>query len=253
MTDRDVCRQIFDAGVAAADPYRAVEQHITTVETPSLIVAVGKAAMRMAKAAMERFPGVEAIVVTNPENAAPLQGARVFAAAHPVPDAAGAEAARQVLAAVQAVEGPVLALISGGGSALLPAPCAGIDLGDKAKLNDLLLGGGLDIRAMNLVRQQVSQIKGGGLLRAAAPHHVTALILSDVVGDDLSTIASGPTVAPLGDRNQARELLSRSGLWDRVPDTIKAHLQKPARPEPLPDATNVLVGSNTLSVQAIEV
>ena len=120
----------------------------------------------------------------------------MFAAGHPVPDENGAAAAHEVIAALQAADGPVLALISGGGSALLPAPVPPLTLADKAAVNTLLLGAGLDIGGMNLIRQQLSQLKGGGFLRLAAPQPVTALILSDVVGDDLSTIASVPTVAP---------------------------------------------------------
>jgi hydroxypyruvate reductase len=104
---------------------------------------------------------------------------------------------------------------------------------------------------MNLVRQQLSRIKGGGLLRAAAPHPLTALILSDVVGDTLSAIASGPTVAPLGTAAQAREILHSAEIWDDLPDSVRAHLQQDHQNGPLPTARNILIGSNTLSVQAM--
>jgi len=200
MTDpRQFARQIFDAGVTAADPAAAVAAHVHGLARPNRIVAVGKAAVQMARAALVAFPSVPTRVVTNYENAVELEGATVMAAGHPVPDENGAMAAQAVLADLRAAEGPVLALISGGGSALLPAPVEGVSLAEKAVLNSLLLGAGLDITQMNTVRQQVSQIKGGGMLQAAAPYAVTALILSDVVGDDLSTIASGPTAPPLGD------------------------------------------------------
>lgn len=253
MTDpRTTVRQIFDAGVAAADPAAAVTRQIAQVTPPSQIIAVGKAAIQMAGAALRAHPGVPTRVITNYENATDLDGATVMAAGHPVPDANGAAAAQAVLADLKAATGPVLALISGGGSALMPAPVSGVSLDEKAKLNALLLGAGLDITNMNLVRQQVSQIKGGGLLRAAAPHSVTALILSDVVGDDLSTIASGPTAPPIGTAAQAIAVLKQAQIWDAVPASIKAHLEADTSPDELPDHKNILIGSNALSVAAME-
>jgi glycerate 2-kinase len=104
---------------------------------------------------------------------------------------------------------------------------------------------------MNLIRQQLSRLKGGGLLRAAAPARVTALILSDVVGDDLRVIASGPTVAPIGTADQARAALAARGLWDRLPGAVRRHLESAPPPEPLPEAENLLVGSNAISVAAM--
>lgn len=248
---RDLARRIFAAGVAAADPIVAVTRHLDAIAAPALIVAVGKAARGMAQAALVRFAGVPAIVVTNYENAQPLDGAQVLAAGHPVPDDNGAQAAQAVIAALQAAHGPVLALISGGGSALLPAPAGALTLADKIVVNTLLLASGLDIRDMNLIRQQLSDLKGGGMLRHAAPHPVTALILSDVVGDDLSAIASGPTAPPIGTPAQAVTLLKRAELWDRVPPAVRDHLGQ-ARPVPdLPAARNILIGSNSQSVAAM--
>lgn len=253
MTDpRDMALNVFKAGVAAADPAAAVAGHMTRVPVPGQIIAVGKAAVHMAKAAMVAFPGVPTRVVTNYENAVDLPGAVVMAAGHPVPDENGAVAAAAVLADLNAATGPVLALISGGGSALLPAPVDGVSLAAKAALNQLLLGAGLDITQMNLVRQQVSKIKGGGILRAAAPHPVTALILSDVVGDDLSTIASGPTAPPLGTAADAVAVLQDAGIWADVPQSIRAHLAKAQSEVVLPDHHNHLVGSNALSVAAMQ-
>lgn len=245
--------RIFRAGVAAADPYAAVTDHLAEVPgRPALIIAVGKAAGRMAAAALAAFPGTACIIVTNYENAQPVEGAKVFAAGHPVPDANGAAAAEVVITALSAADGPVLALISGGGSALLPAPAGEITLADKAALNAALLASGLDITAMNLVRQQVSRLKGGGMLRLAAPWPVTALILSDVVGDDLSAIASGPTAPPLGDRRSACNLLKERGIWGELPASVRAHLSAPDMPVILPEAQNVLVGSNRQSLAAMQ-
>ncbi|MEJ6398563.1 glycerate kinase type-2 family protein [Yoonia sp. 208BN28-4] len=251
-TARNLARSLFDEGVAAADPAGAVARHLHDVDPPALIVAVGKAALKMAEAALARFPQTPCLVVTNYENAKPLAGATVMAAGHPVPDEAGADAGRAVLGAVGQVKGPVLALISGGGSALLPAPAGRITLADKAALNGLLLGCGLDITQMNLIRQQVSLIKGGGLVRAATPQAITALILSDVVGDDLSTIASGPTARPLGTASQARAIMLDAGIWDNAPASVRDYLEadRAELPEVAP-ARNVLVGSNGQSVAAM--
>ena len=243
--------RIFNAGVQAADPYAAVSGALDQTPPPALIIAVGKAARLMAKAALARFNGVTCLVVTNYENAAPLNGATVMAAGHPVPDDNGAEAAQAVIAALGTAGGPVLALISGGGSALLPAPAGGLTLDDKAKVNSLLLGAGLDIVSMNLVRQQLSDLKGGGFLRHAAPHPVTALVLSDVIGDDLSAIASGPTVGPIGTAEGAIAVLKEVGLWGELPASVCAHLQNAPAPQSLPSAVNILVGSNSKSVAAM--
>src|SRR5690606_25528899 len=144
------------------------------------------------------------------------------------PDENGLRAGQAVMAALRGAgeDDRVIALISGGGSALLPAPVEGVSLADKARVNQLLLSGGLEITQMNLIRQNLSQLKGGGMLRLAAPAPVSAWILSDVIGDDLRAIASGPTVAPLGGRGQARDILRGAGLWDGLPASVRAHLSE---------------------------
>ncbi len=251
MDKRQHAIKIFKAGVAAADPTAAVARHLDGVTAPAVIVAVGKAARAMAEPAIKAFPGVPALVVTNYENAAPLAGAEVLAAGHPVPDENGLAAGQRALADLRDANGSVLVLMSGGGSALLPAPVAGVSLADKQAVNRALLGGGLEITAMNLVRQQLSQLKGGGMLRAASGP-VTALILSDVVGDDLAVIASGPTVAPIGTPQDAVAVLRGAGLWDDMPGSVQAHLTGARKAEPLPEAKNILVGSNALSVAAMQ-
>lgn len=247
-------RAIFDAGLAAADPAAAVTRALAGTAPPARLLAIGKAARRMAGAALAVLGPVPALVVTNDENAGDLSGATVLAAGHPVPDARGEAAARAVEAAVAGLSAQdrVLCLISGGGSALLPAPVPGLTLADKQEVSRLLLASGADIADLNLVRQQLSRLKGGGLLRAAAPATVTALILSDVVGDDLRVIASGPTVAPIGTRAGAAARLRALGLWDRLPPAVARHLSAPAPAlPPLPAAENRLVGSNALSIAAM--
>ncbi|KIT17831.1 glycerate kinase type-2 family protein [Jannaschia aquimarina] len=239
---------IFMAGVRRADPDRAVREAVIDA-APDAILALGKAAVPMTSAALTRFPDIPALVVTNPENRTDLPGARVMYGAHPVPDESSARAGAALLEAAEALtEGHrALVLISGGGSALAVAPVEGVSLEDKAEVSRLLLGAGLEIDAMNAVRQALSRIKGGGLARAAAPAFVEALLLSDVIGDDPAIIASGPTVPPVGG---AREVLERAGLWDRVPASVRAALRRPPVAQ-VPVSTWRLVGSNALSVAAM--
>lgn len=260
---RETAMTLFEAAIAAADPEAAVTRQLSTQPLPPLpaggrrfIIAVGKAAVPMMRAALAQLPAAAAaLVVTNPENICDLPGARVIAGAHPVPDETSAAAGAAVLDLLsQTKEGDqILALISGGGSALIVAPSDGLTLADKSVANALLLASGLEITEMNLVRQQLSALKGGGLLRAAAPGEVHAFLLSDVIGDDLRAIASGPTVAPLGSRTEARSLLDSHALLDQMPDAVRACLDKPlAQTTPLPKGQNHLVGSNSQSLAAMK-
>ena len=251
---------LFMTGVRAADPADRVVAALrdAPLEVPDggrlIVLAVGKAARTMAQAALDNLPEpAVALVVTNYENAAPLPRAEVLAAGHPVPDTAGLAAARRMLSVLSDTrpEDRVLALISGGGSALLPAPVAGVSLADKAAVSRLLLGAGLDITAMNAVRQHLSQLKGGGLARAAAPAPVRALILSDVIGDDLRVIASGPTVAPIMPRARVCAMLRDNGLWDALPDAARAALERPEDSDRPPAAENAIIGSNAGALQAM--
>jgi hydroxypyruvate reductase len=243
----------FTAGVDAADPERGVETALAgcSFSNPTLI-AIGKAARSMAQAAMRHMSAETVIIVTNYENATPLAGAEVLAAAHPVPDAEGACAALRVEEALSMAQGDVVILISGGGSALLPAPVIGVSLEDKALVNAVLLASGADIGTMNLVRQQLSRLKGGGILRAAAPSFVTTLALSDVVDNDLRVIASGPSISPIGSREDAADILKKMDLWDKMPKSVQSHLSLP-EPDlgPLPQSEMTLIGSNQRSVDAM--
>ncbi|NSX54376.1 glycerate kinase type-2 family protein [Parasulfitobacter algicola] len=252
---RHIALTVFQAGVDRADPFRAVQVALHShpaAEHHLQIIAVGKAAMRMTQAALSRIPApLGVIVVTNYENAGELSGARVFAAGHPVPDENGVMAADAVCDALQKAQGNILALISGGGSALLPAPVPGITLADKQAVNSSLLSSGADIETMNLVRQNISRLKGGGFLRLAAPAQVRALILSDVVSDDLRAIASGPTASPLGNRMQARAALEELEIWGDMPPSVRDHLSQPDDMQPNLIAENDIIGSNQISLDAM--
>ncbi|MCB1334740.1 MAG: DUF4147 domain-containing protein [Roseivivax sp.] len=258
---RQTARTLFDAAVAAADPAAALHRALARAPLPRpgpggrlIAIAVGKAAPAMMTALLEHVTTpCEALVVTHHENGATVPGAHVMRAGHPVPDAAGLAAGEAVMALLRAAgaQDRVVALISGGGSALLPAPVQGVTLADKQAVSRVLLGGGLDITEMNLVRQQLSQLKGGGLLRLAAPAPVTGYLLSDVIGDDLRVIASGPTVGPVGTRAEAVALLQSRGLWQALPEAARQALSGGGDTGPLPAAVNTLICSNRQSLEAM--
>ncbi len=249
---------LFQVALAAAEPGAAVRRGLAGLSLPEgrvWVLAVGKAARAMAGAALEglgaRVAG--ALVVTNAGNDVALDGARVMVAGHPVPDAGG-EAAARAAEAMLAGAGrgeAVLVLISGGGSALLPAPVAGVSLADKAAATRAMLAGGLAIGEMNAVRQHLSRLKGGGMARLAAPARVVSLILSDVVGDDLRVVASGPTVAPVMARAEAVAMLKRRGLWGAMPGPVRAALLRQEQAGPLPKAENRLIGGNGMALEAV--
>lgn len=263
MDLRAVALRLFQVAVAAADPAGALRRALALhpVSPPDaggtyILIAVGKAAVPMAETALTVLQDapIRALVVTNYENVRDVAGARVMASGHPVPDENGAKAGQAVADLLESAgkSDRVVALISGGGSALLPAPAPGLTLEDKAAVNRLLLANGFEITEINLIRQQLSRLKGGGMLRLAAPAPVTGYILSDVIGDDLRTIASGPTVAPLGSRAEARDLLKARGLWDDLPAPVRAHLEAAAPPAlPSAPARNYLIGSNRVSLAAV--
>lgn len=228
-----------------------------------VVVAAGKAAVAMAGAA-ERILGSrisEAVAVTTSASQS-LRRTRVLLAGHPVPDERGLAAAAEVetLARGLGSDDLFLFLVSGGASALLPAPPPGVTLEDKAAVTSLLLRAGATIHELNAVRKHLSRLKGGGLARAAVPARVVTLVLSDVVGDDLSTIASGPTAPDPTTYADALEVLRRRGVFDRVPASVRRHLERGARGEaaetPKPGdalfrkvATRI-VGSNRISADA---
>ncbi len=257
---REGARAIFEAGLRAADPVAAVaraleSQPLEPCAGRVLCIAVGKAARGMAEAAMGRLHPDATLIVTTHENARPLGGARLMEAGHPLPDADGAAAASAVEALARSArsEDHVLLLISGGASALLPAPIEGVSIEDKIRLNALLLGSGMPIGQMNLVRQNLSRLKGGGLARAIAPARCTALLLSDVIGDDPRMIASGLAAEPIGPPSLAREALHKAGIWADLPASVRSALSRPdTESAPLPEGCrNRIIGSNAHSVAAM--
>ena len=219
-------RALFQAAVARADPMRVVAAQLPPHPTGRVaVVGAGKASARMAEAVEAAWGPLEGVVVTRYGHARPTRGIEVVEAAHPVPDAAGAAATARVLALADGCgEGDlVVALISGGASALLVAPAPGLTLDDKRRVNAALLDSGAPIERMNVVRKHLSRVKGGQLAAAAFPARMLALMISDVPGDDPAMIGSGPTV---GDGSTPGDALAVLDRWRvAVPDAVLAALQ----------------------------
>jgi len=196
---RDLLQALFAAAVNAAQPEHCIPRFLPAPPTGrTLVIGAGKASAAMARVLEQHWPGeLSGLVVTRYGYAVPCERIEIVEAAHPVPDAAGREAAGRMLALVQGL-GPddlVICLISGGGSALLPLPGEGVSLEDKQAINRALLKSGATISEMNCVRRHLSAIKGGRLAAACHPARVVNLLISDVPGDNPMDIASGPTVA----------------------------------------------------------
>jgi len=227
---RGLLRELFDAAVSAADPARCLPPWLP--EPPAgrtVVVGAGKAAAAMASAVEAHWRGdpdrLSGLVVTRYGHGAPTRRIEVVEAAHPAPDEAGQVAAARILDAVRGLgaDDLVLVLLSGGGSALLAAPMAGIALAQKREVTRSLLACGAGIGEINCVRKHLSAIKGGRLALAAAPARVLTLAISDVPGDDLSTIASGPTVPDPTTCVQALEIVDRYRI--AIPDAARLALQ----------------------------
>lgn len=224
---RALLRRMFDAAVGAAQPALCVPAHLPEPPKGRLVViGAGKASAAMARAVEDHWPGdLSGLVVTRYGYTVPCERIEIVEAAHPVPDAAGMEAARRIRALVQGLtpDDLVLCLISGGGSALLALPLDGLTLEDKQAVNRALLKSGATIAEMNCVRRHLSAVKGGRLAAACHPARVVTLLLSDVPGDDPMDIASGPTVADPTTCGDALAIVHRYGI--DVPARVLAVLE----------------------------
>ena len=236
-------RALFFVAVARAQPREVIAAHLPPPpKGRTLVLGAGKAGAAMAAALDAAWPAnapLSGLVVTRygyvpPEVQAKPGRIRVVEAAHPVPDAAGENAARQMLALTRELTADdlVICLISGGGSALLPLPAAGLTLAEKQGVNRELLMSGAAIGEMNCVRKHLSAIKGGRLAAACAPAQVLSLLISDVPGDDPATIASGPTVADPTTCADALAVIDRYGI--DIPAAVRDALQSGALETPKP-------------------
>ena len=285
---RGHARTMFADAVAAADPRAAVVRTLhkqpnssqiqSTAKPQSFqlqefsrrkvrVVAFGKAAITMTEGALECVPEdllIEApVAVTSYENVIQHGKIQILGAGHPIPNADGLKAARKIAKTVRAAKADelILALISGGASALLPMPPPSITLEDKRNATQLLLTSGADIHEINTVRKHLSELKGGGLARLAYPAALQALILSDVLDNDPGTIASGPTAGDLTTFSDAKGVFLRRGIWEQIPNSIQAHLDRGCdglidettlpEDEIFRDVSNTIVGSNLISLDSI--
>lgn len=257
--DRDLLEQLFRHAVDAAQPQRAIAANLPPVPLGrTIVIGAGKASAQMAQAFEQAWPHrIDAgLVVTRYGYAVPCERIEIVEAAHPVPDVAGFLAARRMMEKLSGLghDDLVVALISGGGSALLPQPAPGLSFEDEQRVNEVLLGSGAPISVMNVIRNELSAIKGGRLAALAAPARVATLVVSDIPGDDPSLVASGPTVPMAAGRSEARHLVSLYRL--KLPAAAEGLLASDLNPAPLPTDPRFagnsvrIVASATLSLEA---
>jgi hydroxypyruvate reductase len=248
MHPQHLLQAMFHAALAAADPLRVLPPHLPPPPRGrTVVVGAGKAAAAMAQAVEQNWDGpLSGLVVTRYGHALPCQRIAVVEASHPMPDAAGLAAAQRIRQLVGGLSADdlVLCLLSGGGSSLLSLPADALTLADKRGLNLQLLRSGATITEINCVRKHLSAIKGGRLALAAQPAQLVSLIISDVPGDDLSVIASGPTVADASTRQEALEILERYDL--SVPRQVLDWLALPESETPKPGDARLTQVRNVL-------
>jgi glycerate 2-kinase len=251
---RRLLRSLFDAAIAAADPRKVLPPHLPSPPRGrTVVVGAGKSAALMAQVTEAHYQApLSGVVVTRYGHAVPTQHIEVIEASHPVPDAAGEAGARKILAAVQGLteDDLVIALISGGGSALMALAAPGLTLADKQAVNRALLASGANISEMNAVRKHLSAIKGGRLAAAAFPARVVTLAISDVPGDDLSVIASGPTVPDATSFADAAGIIARRGI--ALPPAVAAHLAAAAEETPKPGDARLARNTATLITRPLQ-
>ncbi len=233
---RALLRELFDTAVAAVSPGHCLPPQLPTPpKGRTVVIGAGKAAASMAQAVEANWQGeLSGLVVTRYGHGASCSRIEVVEAAHPVPDAAGQQAAQRMVELVKGLSADdlVLCLISGGGSALLAAPAPGLTLADKQAVNKALLRSGANIGEMNCVRKHLSALKGGRLALQCAPARVETLLISDIPGDDPTLIASGPTLPDATTCADALAVIDKYGI--EVPAAVRAHLESGAGETPKP-------------------
>ncbi len=232
-------------------------------------VCVGKASVDMGRTALSILKDFqneisEGVIVVNQENFEEVEGFKCFCSGHPIPNRNGLLASKFLEERLKLLTNTdlVLLFLSGGGSALLPYPSSNIKLSEKITLNHSLLNSGANIKEINTVRKHLSKIKGGNLLRMSFPAKVHSFILSDVIGDDLSSISSGPTIPDETSFKDVEKILKNYNLWKNAPSSIKSHiklglndisLETPGKKDTIfLSSKNTLIGSNSLCLKSIE-
>ena len=276
---KQMALDIFFEALRAADPMEAVHRYFKVkgalLQLKEIdyfldqfrkiwVIGAGKASVRMAKAVEESLSEriYSGMVIVKYGYGEKLKKIEVYEAGHPLPDAQGLKATQKLLAFTEKInqDDLVINLISGGGSALLVAPEPGISLEDKQKLTQMMLEAGLRIDEMNTVRKHISRVKGGKLAQKIYPATLISLILSDVVGDSLEVISSGPTAPDPSTFSQTKEILSRYQLWEKIPLSIKKVIEEGIKgkreetPKPgdkiFARVQNLIIGSNYLSLKS---
>ncbi len=276
---REDAEAVFRSGLEAVDPIRAVERHVSRANEiltvgdrrydlsrfeRIFVVGAGKASGAMGQA-VEAVLGdriTDGLINVKYAHTLPLETLRLNEAGHPVPDEAGLDGAREIMSLLRTTgrKDLVLCLLSGGGSALLPLPTGGVSLADKQEMTRLLLESGATIQEINALRKHVSGIKGGRLASAVFPSTLITLILSDVIGDDLDSIASGPTVPDSTTFGDCRDVIERYGLAARMPQSVREVIERglqeevpetPKAGDPVFKGTqNLIVAGNHQALQA---
>jgi glycerate 2-kinase len=270
----DIAEQIFRSAVEAANPYRGVllqcegirSRYIAGCYSRLLVIGFGKASPAMAQAMEESLGDIidSGAVITKYGHAlfAKLKKIRLYEAGHPMPDENGVEATKRVMDLVAAADEKtlVVTLVSGGGSALLVSPFPPVSLAEKQMTTDLLLKAGADIGELNTVRKHLSRVKGGRLAEIAYPATIISLILSDVIGDRLDIIASGPTAPDPTTFSDALSVLAKYGLVKKAPESVAELLvmgqtgMAPETPKPgkavFAKVSNVIIGGNLMALEA---
>ena len=278
-------KQLFNYGVSNVQPRNILRKFLSVDEQNLVIkdngnikiykdfkkiipICIGKASVDMGNSALSILKDLEekiskGIIIVNKENFRELDGFKCFYSGHPIPDENGLIAAQFLEKKLKALDEKdlVLLFLSGGGSSLVPYPVSNIQLNEKVQLNHSLLNSGADIREINTVRKHLSKIKGGNLLKMIFPAKVHSFILSDVIGDDLSSISSGPTVPDPSTFKDVIEILKKYSLWDKAPSSVKSYIElgliSPELETPdqeniiFSNSDNTLIGSNNLCLKSI--
>jgi glycerate-2-kinase len=269
--------KIFTASLASVNPEILVKGYADKIMSyysmrnfkKLIVTGFGKAAYQMARAldeSLEKGIITEGVIVTKYGHAekqrSGLENIKVYEAAHPVPDENGARAAEEIVRLLRSADEStlVVCLVSGGGSALLVSPYDGITLGEKQKITDMLLKCGADITELNAVRKHLSAVKGGRLAEIAYPAEVISLMISDVIGDRLDVIASGPTAPDSSEFQDALDVINKYGIADEVPENVLDVINRGVRGEieDTPDrhnqafqkVQNIIIGSNVIALEA---
>ena len=285
-SSENLLMSLFNHGVSNVQPRNILKNFIKVYKTKIIVsnnsysktynnfknilpICVGKASVDMGNTALSLLKNFEnkiseGVIVVNKENFKKVKGFKCFSSGHPVPDKNGLLASLHIEKKLHSLSEKdlVLFFLSGGGSALLPYPSANIKIEQKVSLNRKLLNSGADIKEINTVRKHLSKIKGGNLLKMSFPAKVHSFILSDVIGDDLSSISSGPTVPDETSFNDVKKILRKYNLWNDIHKSIKAHIELGILDKSLetPDKTNkvflnvenTLIGSNNLCLKSID-